>query len=476
MAYTVSLNKKYNKLHIYYKEEDLNKSLLNSISDSITKNYFVISISETEDVLNYLNSKVSNIGQPFSFFQLKNITKKDSNNLKANLFITNNKERYIDDIVIKGYENFPKSYLKRFLRIKKGQLFSLEKIRTKTKRLQNIRFANQIKEPEVLFTEDSTKLYLYLEKTKSNTFDGFLGFGTNDKTNKIEFNGYLNLNLINNLNFGEKFSLKYRSDENNQKTFDFNTNLPYILKSPIGIDLNLNIFKKDTIFTTTQQSIKLFYQINSNSKLYAGINSVQSNNLLDNQTNTVQDYSTLFYNTSYELVKPNNSLLFPNNTYIYIEGGIGNRTQENVKQQQAQINLKGYKIISLNEKNSLYLNVDTQMLISNNYLENELKRFGGIKSIRGFEENSLVASLFSVINTEYRYSLSNSIYLHSIIDAAYLENKALKTKDKLYGFGIGFGVLTKTGLLRFNYANGKSENQKFNFSNSKIHISLNAEF
>ena len=41
-----------------------------------------------------------------------------------------------------------------------------------------------------------------------------------------------------------------------------------------------------------------------------------------------------------------------------------------------------------------------------------------------------------------------------------LENKIINQKEKLYGLGFGFGILTKAGLLKFNYANGKSENQK----------------
>ena len=103
-------------------------------------------------------------------------------------------------------------------------------------------------------------------------------------------------------------------------------------------------------------------------------------------------------------------------------------------------------------------------------------RFGGINSIRGFEENSLFSSLFGLINTEYRYQLNHSIYVHSIIDAAYFENKILNAKEKLFGYGFGFGILTQAGLFRFNYANGKSENQKFKLSNSKIHLSLVANF
>ena len=116
------------------------------------------------------------------------------------------------------------------------------------------------------------------------------------------------------------------------------------------------------------------------------------------------------------------------------------------------------------------------MLISDDYLDNELFRFGGINSIRGFEENSLVANLFGVINTEYRYRLSSTIYVHSVLDAAYFENDLTQSKEKLFGFGFGLGLLTNAGLFRLNYSSGKSENRQFKLSDSKVHISLTATF
>ena len=152
--------------------------------------------------------------------------------------------------------------LKHFLKIKKGNTFSIDAIKNKTQALNNLPFANQIKDPEVLFTSDSTTLYLYLEKQKSNNFDGFLGFGTNEETNKLEFDGYLNLNLSNNLNYGESLSIIYKSDENEQRTFEANLNLPYLFNSPLGTELELNIFRKDTTFSITNQTANLFYQIN----------------------------------------------------------------------------------------------------------------------------------------------------------------------------------------------------------------------
>lgn len=475
----IHLKQKFNTIHIYYDSRVVNKALLMSISEEISENFFVINIESVATVLNYLNSDVANQGYPFSKLKLSNIEKKSNNNLRADLIVeTKNNKRTIDDIKIVGYDKFPKSFLKHYLKLKTSQTFDLSEIEKKTEQLNNLRFANQVKSPEVLFQKDSTSLYIYVEKSKSNTFDGFLGFGTNDETNKLEFDGFLNLRLINNLNFGETFSLLYKSDEIDQDTFDARLQLPYLFNSPIGVDLNLRIFRKDSSFTTIDQKVLINYQINALHKVSAGISNIESNNLRsDFSIVSVQDYNSNYTTFSYEFIKPQfQDILFPIKTNFYIETNFGNRTSQNIKTQQSLISLKAFNNFQLNRKNIIYLNVDAGNLISDNYFENELLRFGGINSIRGFEENSLFASLFGVLNTEYRYRLSNSIYIHSITDLAYFENRSSNLKEKLFGFGFGFGILTNSGLLKFNYANGKNENQTIKLSNSKIHISLIANF
>lgn len=475
-AAKIHLNKKYNALYIYYDNKDINEKLLNEISNGITKDYFLIPISKSEETLNHLNNKVSENGSPFTSFQLKNITKRDDRDLQGELFISSTTKRVVDNIIVKGYEKFPKSFLKRFLKIKEKQPFNLTDIKQKTDGLKSLPFAKQLRDPEILFTKDSTTLFLYLEKRKSNTFDGYLGFGNNESTNKIEFNGYLNLNLINNLNFGETFSLIYKSDENEQRTFNLNTNLPYLFKSPLGINLNLDIFKKDSTYTIVNQTAKLFYQFNKKNKISSGISLTNSNNLLDNVNDLVKDYNSTFITTSFEYSNIIDNSFFPMQSYIYLQGGMGKRNIDNISTNQTSLNFKTFKIFNLNNKNSIFINLNGETLFSDNYFENELKKFGGINSIRGFEENSLFASLYAVANSEYRYSVSNTIYLHTIIDAAYYEDDINKIKEKLFGFGFGFGILTKSGLLKLGYANGLIKNQPFKLNNSKIHISLNAFF
>ena len=189
-------------------------------------NFFELDISQLESALNELNSKIAEEGDPFSTLQLVNISKLNPDLISADLKIINNQKRRIDKIIVKGYENFPKSYIKRFLKLRTGKSFNLNAIKEKVELLEDLRFASQIKDPEVLFTQDSTTLYLYLEKTRTNNFDGFLGFGTNENTNKIEFDGYLDLRLINNLNFGETLNLFYKSDEIDQQTIRVDADLP----------------------------------------------------------------------------------------------------------------------------------------------------------------------------------------------------------------------------------------------------------
>lgn len=470
------LGKKINYIKINY-GNDFNKKLLNFVNHDAGEGYFEVSITKLENTLNTLNSKIAEQGDPFSTLQLINISKEHSELISGELKIVTNQKRRIDKIIVKGYEKFPKSYIKRFLKLRTGKTFNLKEIKDKVELLEDLRFAKKIRDPEVLFTKDSTTLYLYVEKARTNNFDGFLGFGTNENTNKIEFDGYLDLRLVNNLNYGETINLFYKSDEIDQQTFRVDTDLPYLFGSPVGIQAGLNIFRKDTTFSNAKQYAKINYQINAQHRIAAGISSTKSTNLLDNNTTVLNDYTSNYFTLGYTYTKAQfYDPLFPINFWLDFSTGFGDRENDTGKQSQTVFNVDSYKIFNLNPKNSIYTRFNGATLTSGNYLDNELFRFGGINSIRGFEENSLVANLYGVINTEYRYRLSNGIYIHSVLDAAYFENQITNTKEKLFGFGFGLGLLTNSGLFRLNYSSGKSENRQFRLSDSKVHVSLTATF
>jgi len=438
---------------------------------------FRVEISKLEQILKRLNTRISEQGDPFSSVKLTDIKKDRDNNIVADLDIQKTTKRTIDDIIIKGYEKFPKSFIKHVLKLKRKQVFNLNKINTQVQLLNSLGFAERIRDPEVLFTKDTTTLYLYIKKIKNNDFDGFLGFSTDENTSKIKFNGYVNLTLRNNLNYGESLQLTYKSDDIDQTTFDLNAMLPYPFKLPLSIDLGLRLFRKDSTFSNATQYAKINYQIKHQHNIGVGVKTINSSSLLQSGTPILGDYTSNFYQLhyNYKRIQYENKL-FPIHFLFDITSSFGSRAQNSTKTNQTEIQLNTFKIFNIDDKNSVYVNAIGNYLVSDNYLDNELYRFGGINSIRGFIENSLSANLYGILNTEYRYVLANNIYAHTIFDMAYTENQINSSENTLFGFGFGFGFLSKSGLFRLIYSNGKNKNQPIDLNDSKVHISLKASF
>ena len=470
------LGPKYESIQIYGDKVLFELLDLKPIETTDSLTYHQTKVSKLEVLMNQLTDALASKSFPFASVTLKNIIPINKTTLKADLVVVTKQARQLNTVEIKGYDKFPRSFIKHYLGIKTNIPFDLKAIQTKTETLDQLSFTNQLRPAEVLFTQDTTSVYLYLEKNKSNRFDGFLGFGSEETTGNLELNGYLYLNLVNNLNYGESFVLNYRSDENDLKTFESKLTLPYLFKSPIGSELKLNIFKKDSTFTTAEQSVNLFYQLNPKQRLFVGIKTAQSNALEPIESSTIVDYKTNAYELRYTYQnRTPKDLLFPVKSQMEVRFSRANRKTSALKTNQNIYLIKAAHLFNLNKSNSLYINLNAQGIDSKNYVSNELLRFGGIRTIRGFEENSINASSFGVLASEYRLRLSPSLYVHSIIDAAYF-NTPIKSDQKLVGIGFGFGLLTEAGLLKFNLANGQLENQNFRFSDSKVHLSLTATF
>lgn len=474
---TYYLGKKYTLLKIDYSNTPLTQDQIALVSKNTKENYFSIPLRESERVLERLNKLQTKNGYTFDKLKLTNLTIQDTV-VRATLNTSKTSKRIIDSIALKGYEKFPKSFISYFAGIKKGDAFDKQQLLKKNNALNSLGFANSIKPPQALFEKKKTTLYLYLEKQNFNTFDGIIGFATNEQTQNIVFNGYIDLVLNNNLNYGEQFVLKYKADGADQESLNLKTTLPYIFKTPFGIQAQLNIFRRDSTFSSASQNLRVSYQISPSSKANVGFAAKTSNDLLsENQSpENLEDYSSSFLTTGVTFIKLQQNTLFPVKTFLNLDIGIGNRKTNSKKTRQVTLSNVINHSFYINQKNSIYLQNTTNLITSDTYLTNELFRFGGINSMRGFLENNIDASLVSILNTEYRFLLNQQTYLHSIIDLGYFENKSVDQKEKLYSFGMGLGMTTKAGLLKFSVANGNIEGQVFKFSNSKIHLSLTSQF
>lgn len=473
-----NLGQQYEKIKIYYDSKTFSIRELKTISTEVTEDYFILPTSSTPETLFHLTQTLSNKGNPFVRLRLNEIQKSEEGNLTARLITSKEQIRTIDSIVIKGYEKFPAAYLKYYAEIRKGNIFNRKKLLTQSEKINSLGFASTTSPPEALFRKDSTAVFLYLKKENNNLFDGILGFATDEITQKLIFNGYLNLELNNNLDYGEKFLLNYRADGHKQVEFKTRLDLPFLFQTRFGTSAELKIFKRDTSYVTTEQKIRLTHQYTSKLRSYLGYQRQISSNLLDQTIGDlpIESYNSKFFIFGVHFAQMQNNKIFPTKTFFSGDFGVGNRERAAQSSRQWKIELNLNHIFNLNFRHSIYINNQSAFLLSENYLTNELFRFGGINSIRGFEENSIDASAFSILRTEYRYLLSENLFIHSIIDAGYFDNDILEMNSTLYSLGIGLGIYTKTGLFRFIIANGRTVQQDFDFSATKAHISITAKF
>ena len=475
---TVNEIKKENKKHtVFY---SLNKKIENAIirvnSESkvylenfkIKNNTISTPISDLQSTLYNISEKLDKQGKSFSKVQLKNINIIDKT-LFANLFINQSKKRVVNKIIIKGYENFPKSYLKNYFNIKPNTIINHHKIKEISKTSKNLHFIKEIKSPEILFTKDSTLIYLYLNKKKNNSFEGIVNFASKENGDVL-FNGNINLSLNNILDTGEKFELFWNSIGEEKQEFKLSTEIPYIFNSKFTPQISFSIYKQDSTFLSTKFNSKLFYDINNKTRFSLTYTSESSENLnknLDNN-NKIKTFSNYFIGFQFEYKLPKNDFFLNDKFSLEVNPTLGKRKTDNESSNQFKIETSTSYIWDLNIRNSIYIKNRIGYLSSDTLINNELFRIGGANSIRGFNEQSLITNNYNYFNLEYRYLTSKKSFIYTITDIGKI--KVNSKNENILGLGIGYFFTANKSLINISTSLTKTKSQTTDFNALKLNI------
>lgn len=465
-----NLKKVLNKIRITYPDLPL-LALITNYKINKDKTAIEIPFVEFSSFINQISDYFQNNGFPFVTIQFTTLSKK-GDFLSGILLIHKKKKRSIDKIIVKGYVNFPKAFINRKFNLHVGDLYSNDKIQQISEACNAIDFVSEIKSPELLFTKDSTALYLYLKREKSNYFDGLVGFSSSKEKKGLQLYGNINLKINNALNTGESMELKWLSNQNKAKTLNLSVKTPYVLKTAFSIYYNLSIHKQDTLYARLSNLLNIDYNISKNQNIGFLIEQSQSNKISISEQNLSKNFHSLFYGSTYTYKKLNNHSLFTTKFFLnsQISQGIRNGFT------QYKFTNKAQYLFTIDHKNNILLKNTTQFLFSKNYIENELFRIGGSQSIRGFEEDRFQSTGFTYINMAYNYLIKDTSFLSGMLDLGLVNNKLTHYTYYLYSVGIGFSQKTKMGQLGIQYFIGNTVKDPFSFSNSKLHISIAQNF
>ena len=452
--------------------EDLN---WNDLAEIRPDGQIQVSFDRLPEFMQRISDELESTGQSFAKVQLSEI-RLDGDLAHARLNISYSQKRTIDRIVIRGYDNFPTNFIRRRLGLVIGEEFSRTKLERASLAMTGVSFAEETRAPEVLFTRDSTLIYLYLKKRRSNRFDGIIGFASEEESSGLEFNGYLDLSLNNIFNSGETIALYWKNNGNDRQRFYLQVETPFLFGSPLTPTLNFELFRQDSTFNNVSARLDLDYLLNRRSQIGATLRTETSNDLTTLGNASVASYSNWYAGASYQLQETLNDPLFQTRYALELKALFGSRSTDLETVSQSQFHLTASYLWSIDPRNHIYTRNQSAWLNSADYLQNELYRIGGIYNLRGVNEESLFASGYSIFNLEYRYKPSANSYFYTISDFAWIENRVDQESFNVISFGVGYAFRTKAGILNLSYANGTFENSPFSFENSKVHVKILSYF
>ncbi len=439
-----------------------------------------------------------NNGYPFASLKLDSITIND-NSLSAVLSLEKNKFVKIDSIILKGDAKINKQFMYRYLGIRPNMPYNEASFRSASKKIKQLPFLSEQRALELRFYEKQNKLYLFLNKRNASQFDGIIGILPDNKTGKTVFTGDVKIKLVNTIfRSGETFDLNWRRLQTQTQDFKGRVIYPYILGSPIGVDYALKIYKKDTSFIDVNHNAGLQYY-------FSGLNNLKvfykqrNANILSTSglafITVLPDYadvSTQSYGLGLSFEKLDYRFNPHKGFAININGQTGNKTikknpkindmaYNNLQLKSTQYQSEGDLNLFIQIKGNNVLRLAAQygtVFGSAPVFKNELFRIGGLRTLRGFDEESIYASTYVIPTLEYRFLFAQNSNILLFAEGAWYENTSTSAyfNDMPYSFGAGINFDTKAGIFSLNYALGSQKGNGIDVRSGKIHFGLTALF
>ncbi len=455
-----------------------------------------------------------NNGYPFAQVRLDSLTI-EGEKVYAKLVTTKGPSYRIDSIRVVGKARISNYFLQQYLGITEGSPYKKSKLQVVSQRLLELPYLKETQPWDISMLGTGSILNLYLDPKKSSQADVILGFlpatGEPGRT-KMQLTGEANINLKNALGTGETIGVNWQQIQVKSPRLHLVYEQPYLFKTPFGIDFNFDLLKKDSsflnlnsqfgvqYFSSGRQSGKIFIQTLFTNVLPAGIDTVviksakrlpsyidvSTTNLGLNYQLTHTDYRfnprkggeiSLTTSAGIRRIKRNNAVL------KLTKDAAGNDFDFSslydtlgLKTYVIRLNAAGAYYISTGRQSVIKTAVNGGWILSPGIFRNEMYQIGGYRLLRGFDEESIYASAYSVLTAEYRYFIGLNSYFFGFTDGAWVSSKAyndIRTNAHTFlGFGLGMAFETRAGIFNLSYAVGKRDDVPLNFRQAKIHFGL----
>ena len=424
---------------------------------------------------------LENSGHPFASLRIDSISMSSGRNNSQNmcLFTTLWEGPYIemDSLYLKSTQPLPYHYIRNYLEFKPGSPYNEEAVNSANRRLKELAFVTVKQPAEIRFTPGKASLFVFADRRKANFFNGVAGIRPMENSSDVTLTGDVEMRLLNAFNRGEEIGLNWRKLQSQTQDLEAKIMLPYLFNLPLGPDGRIKIYKRDTTFTSTEISAGLNFLLSASNRIRVFAEKNRSNTLLtfitagplSNTNNTLYGIGARFERLDYRW-NPRKG------HSVNLEGASGTRKtnylSESLEATSPLTRILGSVeyYIPVFKRHCVLTGVKGAALFAPTLFDNEMLRIGGLRTIRGINEESIYASAWGVLNLEYRVLLEENSAVYVFADQAWYEKKGESgfVTDHPLNFGAGFNFQTRAGVFTFNYALGKQFDNPILVRNGKV--------
>ncbi|MBP7772195.1 MAG: hypothetical protein KA193_06645, partial [Bacteroidia bacterium] len=218
----------------------------------------VFSPEKLDRILESILRNCENTGYPFATVRLDSVSF-SGGLLEAALRLEKGPFVRIDSVRIQGSARIAPVYIHNYIGIQPGDPYDERLVRRIGNRMKELPFITEARGSQVVFAEKVTRLDLYLNEKKASQFDAVIGFLPDEtRPGKLNLTGEAHLRLQNSFQRGEVVELNWKQLPPRSQDLKLHLQYPFLFNTALGVDGNLNLFKRDTVFTDVVKNIGVF--------------------------------------------------------------------------------------------------------------------------------------------------------------------------------------------------------------------------
>ncbi|MEQ8469992.1 MAG: hypothetical protein RIC35_02335 [Marinoscillum sp.] len=445
---------------------------------------------ELEVLLRKTLNEYSDSGHPFVQIKLREIDI-DHDAFTAAVEVYPGPVVRFDSIALLGDVGIGRKFLARALEVESGKLYSEQIYRDIPYHIQRLPFLSLESPTDITFSEGKTTIYLNLKERKENSFEGVVGLLPRQSAEeKLAITGYLDLGLTNLFKSGKSLNFTWNRFADESQSVDLAYYHPYFLSTPLFVGVEFDLLKQDTSFLTQRWLLQTGAFIGKRSEITMSYESANGSLINPEELDIakgVADYKSGLYSLGFGSSFYARPLILKNQIKYHVRTGLGEKRivrNPSVQPESYDTLMRNSRLVKLSggfkylfrftDRLALFHQMEGELFFNNQVLLNELTRVGGLRTVRGFNENFFYAQHYAFSRLEMRQYFERSSYFMAFYDQ--LIYRGLGSEAAPTGFGLGLTLDTSNGLFTFATAMGYSSNIPLDPNNIKIHLGYTSRF